>query len=198
MQRRSFLSLASLAPALAKDANELPKYRVVTGYKPAESPGMPGRYPGRVVAVHAERSIETGTDKVDVATVKEMMAAGMRELTGDKDARDAWARFISPADVVGVKVNCSGAPNIMSTPEVVGEIVRNLAGLGVKANNIYLYERFPDQLESVHYDRYVPAGVNIVAIEMARRSIANYDPKTYVEVDFYGEDDTRSNMIRLV
>jgi uncharacterized protein (DUF362 family) len=135
---------------------------------------------------------------VDVPTVREMMATGMRTLTGDKDARDAWARFITPADVVGIKVNCSGAPNIMSTPEVVAEIVRNLVVIGVKPDQIYLYERFPDQLESVHYDHYVPSGVHIVAIEMARRSIANYDPKTYVEVDFFGEDDTRSNMIRLV
>jgi hypothetical protein len=80
----------------------------------------------------------------------------------------------------------------------VAEIVRNLVTLGIKPDQIYLYERFPDQLESVHYERYVPAGVHIVAIEMARRSIANYDPKTYVEVNFFGEDDTRSNMIRLV
>jgi hypothetical protein len=26
----------------------------------------------------------------------------------------------------------------------------------------------------------------------------NYDPLTYVEADFFGEDDTRSNMIRLI
>ena len=199
MQRRSFLSMAALGPAaLAKDSDELPKYRVVSSYQPAEHPGMPGRYPGQVVAVHADRCIETGTDKVDVPTVREMISSGMRTLTGDKDPRDSWARFFTPADVVGIKVNCSGAPNIMSTPEIVGEIVRNLTTLGVKPTQIWLYERFPDQLDSVHYDRYVPAGVHIVAIEMSRRSIAGYDPKTYVEVDFFGEDDTRSNMIRLV
>jgi len=184
--------------ALAKDNTELPKYRVVTSYKAAEHPGMPGRYPGQVVAVHADGSIQTGTDKVDVPTVREMISNGMRTLTADKDARDSWARFFAPSDVVGIKVNCSGAPNIMSTPEIVGEIVRNLTALGIKPAQIWIYERFPDQLDSVHYDRYVPAGVHIVAMEMSRRSIAAYDPKTYVEVDFFGEDDTRSNMIRLV
>jgi uncharacterized protein (DUF362 family) len=191
--------MASLAPAaLAKEPTELPKYRVVTQYKPAEHPGMPGRYPGQVVAVHADRCIEPGVNKVDVPAVREMMASGMRALTGDKDSRDSWARFIAPSDVVGIKLNCSGAPNIMSTPEIIAEIVRNVMAVGVKPEQIWLYERFPDQVDSVHYDRYVPAGVHIVAIEMARRSIAGYDPKTYVEVDFFGEDDTRSNMIRLV
>ena len=43
----------------------------------------------------------------------------------------------------------------------------------------------------------MPAGVHIVAIENSRRSIAGTIP-TYVEVDFFGEDDTRSNMVRLV
>ena len=199
MERRSFLAMSALGPAaLAKDTAELPKYRVVSGYTAAQISGMPGRYPGQVVAVHAERSIETGTDKVDVPTVREMMANGMCTLTGDKDPRDSWARFFTPSDVVGIKVNCSGAPKIMSTPEVVGEIVRNLTAAGVKPAQIWIYERFPDQLNSVHYDRFVPTGVHVAAIEMSRGSIAGYDPKTYVEVNFFGEDDTRSNMIRLV
>jgi len=197
MERRSFL--AALGPlALAKDTGDLPHYRVVTQHKPAAQPGMPGAYPGRVIAVHSERSIEAGTNKVDVAVVREMMASGMRELTGDKDSRDSWARFFTPSDVVGIKLNCSGAPNIRSSPEIVAEIVRNLMALGIKPPQIWLYERFPDQVESVHYERYVPAGVHIEAIEKDRRSIAGYDPRTYVEVDFFGEDDTRSNMIRLV
>ena len=199
MKRRKFLSLAAATPAaLAKEGDDLPKYRVVSAYKPAAHPGMPGPHPGQVVAVHAAKCIEEGTDKVDVPTVREMMAQGMRALTGDRETRDSWARFFTPADVVGVKLNCSGAPNIRSSPEIVGEIVRNLTALGVPPDHIYLYERFPEQVRTVPYADFVPAGVHIVAIEMSRRSIANYDPKTYVEVDFFGEDDTRSNLIRLV
>ena len=99
---------------------------------------------------------------------------------------------------MGIKLNCSGAPNIRSAPEIVGEIVRNLIALEIPPKNIYLYERFPDQLSSVHYERSVPEGVNITAIESSRGTIIGYDPKTYVETDFFGEDDTRSNMIRLV
>lgn len=159
---------------------------------------MPGAFPGKVVRVHSEKSIDAATSNVDVPTVREMMSRGMRSLTGEKNDRDAWARFINAKDVVGIKLNCSGAPHIRSAPEVVAAIVENVMALDVPARNIHLYERFPDQLNSVHYERFVPAGVNIVAIEMARGAIIGYDPKTYVEVDFFGEDDTRSNMIRLV
>jgi hypothetical protein len=42
--------------------------------------------------------------------------------------------------------------------------------------------------------------VTIVGAESGNRrtSNKNYDPLTYVEADFFGEEDTRSNMIRLV
>ena len=104
----------------------------------------------------------------------------------------------TPADVVGIKVNCSGAPGIMSTPEVVAEIVRNLMAVGIPAKQIWIYERFPDQMAEVRYDKYVPEGVNVDGIEKSRGSIGGYDPATYVEVDFFGEDDTRSLMVRHV
>jgi uncharacterized protein (DUF362 family) len=130
--------------------------------------------------------------------VKQMLASGMKTLTGDTRHEDAWARFISPKDVVGIKVNCSGAPQIRSSPEVVAGIAENLIAVGVPAKQIYVYERFDNQLQSVGYGKYLPAGVNIYAVETSRSSILNYDPKTYVETSFFGEDDTRSNVVRLV
>ena len=200
MHRRAFLQASAVAPvALAASLHEdLPKYRIVTRYEPAALPGMPGPYPGQVVRVHSEKSIDERSEKVDVPTVREMISQGMRVLTGDSDARDSWARLFNSADVVGIKVNCSGAPGIMSTPEVVGEIVRNLGGVGLKPNQIWIYERFQNQVSSVHYDRYVPAGVHIWTAEHDRGSIAGYDPTTYVDVNFFGEEDTRSNIARVI
>jgi len=200
MNRRTFFRRAAALPAVLSQGAEqgLPKYRVVSRYEPWPKPGMPGPLPGQVVAVHSEKAIDTQSEKVDVPTVREMMARGMRALTGDTDLRDAWARLFVPADVVGIKVNCSGAPGIMSTPEVVAEIVRNLNAVGVAPDRIWIYERFKSQMDSVHYDRYVPAGVHIEAAEGTRGAILKYDPNTYVEVNFFGEDDTRSNMIRVV
>ncbi|MDQ6701474.1 MAG: DUF362 domain-containing protein, partial [Acidobacteriota bacterium] len=207
MKRRTFnqsLTLAALYGAGESAAErhaeaaalpDLPLYRSVTKFPRAASPFS---RPGEVTSVHAAASIDVDSEQVNVPVVREMMAQGMRSLTGDKETRDAWARFISPSDVVGIKVNCSGAPGIMSTPEVVAEIVNNLIAVGVAPERITIYERFLDQVESVHYDRYVPKGVHVEVVELLRRSILRYDPDTYVEVDFFGEDDTRSNMVRMV
>jgi uncharacterized protein (DUF362 family) len=194
MERRTFLAMPAAAAALP----ETPKYHVVSAFRPKAGPGMPGPYPGSVISVKAEKSIDPQTEKVDATVVAEMVRRGMTALTGERTARDAWRKLFSPSDVIGIKVNCSGAPGICSHPAVVAEIVGNLVAIDVKPAQIYIYERFKNQMDTVHYDRYVPQGVNVVAVENTRSQMSNYDPRTYVEVDFFGEEDTRSNLVRLV
>ncbi|MFN0105535.1 MAG: DUF362 domain-containing protein [Bryobacteraceae bacterium] len=198
MQRRDFLTLPPIAGVAlaASKPEDIPKYRVQSSYAPAAQPGMPGPFPGRVVNVHAAGSINQATEKVDPAVVAEMMKQGMLALTGEKDLRAAWRRFIDPNDVVGIKLNCSGAPKICSHPVVVAEIAKQLIATGVPAKNITCYERFQDQVDSAKYPQYLPAGVNVWAASAMRDAINGYDPRTYVEVDFFGEDDTRSNLVR--
>lgn len=159
---------------------------------------MPGPYPGQMVRVHSEKSVDVQTGTADRAIVKEMLARGITGLTGDAKVEDAWKRFISPGDTVGIKVNCSGAPKICSSPEIVAGIAENLVAIGIPANKIWVYERFDNQLQSVGYNKWLPAGVNIAAAEAQRGSVLGYDPRTYVETSFFGEEDTRSNLVRMV
>jgi len=196
MDRRAFLQLAAAPALLADDAP--PSYKVVSSYSAVKSPEMPAPYRGIVARVHSDSVIDVASERIDQAIVDRMLSSGIKALTGAKADRDAWAAFFSSGDVVGIKVNCSGAPAIRASPEVIKAITQNLVGVGVKPENIYIYERFLDQLTSVHYERFVPQGVHIVAVETPRGSLMGYDPKTYVEVSFFGEDDTRSNMARLV
>ena len=155
---------------------------------------MPGPYPGRVITVHAPKCINEATEQVDVPTVREMIARGMTTLTGDADPRDSWARFFNQDDFVGIKVNCSGAPGAMSMPDVVAEIVRNLSGVGVRPDRMVIHERGAGQINQAHYERVVPSAVRV---ESANTWLG-YDPDVYVEVNFFGEDDTRSYLIRMV
>ena len=197
VHRRTFLHLAAATPLLGREST-LPEYRTVSPYPPHPGVGMPHPFRGQVVRVHADSAIDAATEKVDAGKVREMLSTGMRSLTGESSDSAAWSRFISPKDVVGIKVNCSGAPRMMSSPEVVAGIVSNLTQIGVPADQIYIYERFADQMRSVGYEKHVPAQVHITAAEDGRGSILGYDPHTYVEVDFFGEEDTRSNLTRLV
>jgi hypothetical protein len=194
MDRRSFLGVAAMSPgALSSATPRIPAYKVVTNFKPSGSP-MPGLYPGRVASVHCDRSIDAESEKVDKAAVAEMIASGMASLTGERDSRAAWSRFFNASDVVGIKINASGAPGICSLPEVVGEIARNVVAAGVKPENIWVYERFKEQVDTVPYAAHLPSGTHVVTAD----SYLGYDPNTYVDVSFFGEDDTRSNLVRLV
>jgi hypothetical protein len=178
---------------------DLPPLRIVSSYPPTPG-GMPGPYPGTVVAVKSDACVDTSTGAADAAVVREMMARGMRTLTGAATTADAWRRFFTPADVVGIKVNCGGYPYCVSAPEIVAESVRQLMALGVPLTQIYLYERFQNQLDEVNYAPHLPEGLQIVAAERANRYAENggYDPSTYLEADLFGEEDTRSNMMRLI
>lgn len=191
MFRRTFLLGGA---AFARDSNSDPVYHVVSRYAPVPRYDLPGS----VIRVRSAKCIEESTAKADPAVVREMMRVGMLRLTGDKDYRDSWRRFAGPADVVGIKVNASGAPKIMSHPIVVAETVRCLTEVGVKPANICIYERFPDQLESIGYDKYLNTQLSIRAVEPRRNMIREYDPLTYVEANFFGEEDTRSMVIRMV
>lgn len=160
---------------------------------------MPGPYAGRVVRVHSESSIGARSAAVNQEVVTRMLSTGMRCLTGDARDEDCWARFIAPHDIVGIKVNCSGAPHVMSSPELVGAIAKNLISIGLRPEHIWIYERFEYQLKSVGYERFVPTGVQIWSAEGSlRKSLIGYDPDTYVDVTFFGEEDTRSFMTRPV
>jgi hypothetical protein len=210
MHRRAFVRLLAGTPLArtlqipaqipASLRSDLPTLRVVSSYRAATTPGMPGPYPGRVVSVKSDKCVDPITNAANDDTVREMMARGMRTLTGAGTTPDAWRRFFAPSDVVGIKVNCGGYPFCVSAYEIVAETVRQLMGIGVPVSQIYLYERFQNQLDEVNYAPHLPAGLQIVAAERANRNIDNagYDPATYLEADLFGEEDTRSNMMRLV
>jgi hypothetical protein len=202
MDRRTFVRVLTASPLLRalQVRSGLPRLKVVSSYPPAAAPGMPGPYPGRVVSVTSEKSVDVSTGAANGGIVAEMLARGMRTLTGAATTADAWRRFFEPSDRVGIKVNCGGYPHCVSAYEIVAEIVRRLAAVGVPPSQIYVYERFQNQLDEVNYAPHLPDGVSIVAAERANRNVDNsgYDPATYLEADLFGEDDTRSNMMRLV
>ncbi|MBL8206485.1 MAG: DUF362 domain-containing protein [Blastocatellia bacterium] len=204
LDRRTFVQLLAAAPlakaALADESDGVPKYKIVSPHKMSGALGMPGPYPGRVVSVKAANCLDTSGDNFNNDVIREMMNRGMCELTRQKQPLEAWRRFFNASDVVGIKVNAGGYPWVVSSPPIVVECIRNLIEVGVKPTNIYIYERFENQLQDVNYKPHLPEGINIVAAERGNRNTdrINYDPNVYVEANFFGEEDTRSNLMKLV
>ncbi len=70
--------------------------------------------------------------------------------------------------------------------------------MDVSPQNIVLYERFADQLDMAGYQAYVPNKVGIVGLESLRQDLAAYDKDVYLDIDFFGEEETRSYLAKLV
>jgi uncharacterized protein (DUF362 family) len=186
MYRREFLLLPAAAAAAT---NDRPAYAI---HSPFARGPEPNRFPARVISAPLEESPDV---------VRQSLAAAMKALTGASEDLDAWKSFFSPEDVVGIKVNCSGAPKMMSHPLVVGEIARNLVRAGVAAKNIFVFERFGDQLENANFTPVLPPGAGIHAMESGNRygnGLRHYDRQVFVEANFFAEEQTRSFLSSLV
>src|SRR5215467_5611900 len=157
---------------------------------------MPGLYPGRVIEV-ADRAAITA-NRVSQPVVRRMLDEALRELTGDATAREAWARFVEPRDIVGIKINPSGAPACCSSPEIVREIVAGVHSAGVPLRNIRVYDRYAYEIDIGSYQTLVPLGVRVIGVEDRRLGVSGYDPDIYCEANFFGEWETRSYMASIV
>ena len=158
--------------------------------------GMPGLFPGRVVELSDPKSIVR--NRVSQPIIGRMIEQGIKELTGESSLRTAWSRFIEPIDVVGIKINPSGAPACCSSPEIVREIIGGLQSVGVPARNIIVYDRYGYEIDVGSYQALLPPGVLVIGIQDGFVDAAGYDSNVYCEANFFGEWETRSYMASIV
>src|SRR5262245_41838080 len=116
----------SLARAQEPAASALGSLKIAV-HAPEFTPSplaMPGLFPGRVVQVNYPQAIQDR--RISQPAVRTMVARGMAELTGDKNPADAWARFVSPSDVVAIKVNPSSSPATVTSIALLREVISAL------------------------------------------------------------------------
>src|SRR5689334_13941982 len=100
--RRRFLETTLLGATVATARSQS---RAAT----ATTLGMPGPYPGRVIAVENPGCIVSGTYQPE--PVRQMVERGMKELTGAPTGQAAWRALFQKGDVVGIKVSPVGGAN---------------------------------------------------------------------------------------
>jgi uncharacterized protein (DUF362 family) len=154
--------------------------------------GMPGLYPGRVVELLAPTAIQS--NRVSQPVIARMIERGLKELTGESSLGAAWSRFVAPSDVVGIKINPSGAPACCSSPEIIRTIITGLESVGVPRHNIIVWDRYAYEIDVGSYHSLLPAGVRILGIETGVGDVTGYDLNIYCEANFFGEWETRSYM----
>jgi uncharacterized protein (DUF362 family) len=146
--------------------------------------GMPGLAPGRVVAVSHPGSIIE--EKFQEQPIKKMIDQGMTDLTDAPDLTAAWRVFFEPGDVVGIKVSPVGGPHVVSSPEVVREIIRGLESAGVRRKDIVVYDRYREEFLNVGFQKWLPDGVRWMnaaqKYDGVQQDINGYDPDHYMDM----------------
>lgn len=180
--RREFLaaSFAATATAFQSHASAAPQASTAADRKL----GIPGPYPGRVVAVSHPGSIID--DVFQAEPIAEMVDRGMAELTDGESSVDAWREFFEPGDVVGIKLNPVGQPAVISSAETVRAIIAGLESAGVRRRDIVAFDRYEDQFINAGFDTWLPEGVRWASASEkylnVQMDMDGYDPDVYLEL----------------
>jgi uncharacterized protein (DUF362 family) len=171
VSRREFLytvglgALAATTPirAAGGDAQGVPP--AAAGAPTAGAVVLPTpQYAGRVVEVLDKNVMAAGGVRPD--RVKGMLDRGMLELTGAKTPPEAWSLFVTPDDVVGIKVNTLSGPACSTRIELVNAVVAGLKAAGVKDSNIIIWDRFASHLRRTGYAiQQAPGGIRCYATD---------------------------------
>jgi Domain of unknown function (DUF362) len=173
--RRGFLEGAFLAAAAA----------MARPAKGAEQKlGIPGPYPGRVIAVEHPACIVSGA--YQPAVVRGMVERGMTELTGAPSWQDAWRSIFEKGDVVGIKVSPVGGAKLCSDASVLHSILAGLNAAGVGNREVIVFSRYHDEIVEAGIDKWLPAGVRFDAPSLTyddvQLDMAGYDENHFMEM----------------
>jgi uncharacterized protein (DUF362 family) len=124
---------------------------------------MPGKYPAKVVQVNHESC--TSENKIIYQAAYQMVEKGMLALTGEKNIKDAWLKFVSPNERIGLKVNPVAGPQLSTSVEVTKAIVSQLEIAGVKRSNILIWDRREEQLFEAGFNHENFPGIKIIGTE---------------------------------
>ena len=190
--RRQLLETALLVATVA-----LSKSRSSAAARSAEDRklGIPGPYPGRVIAIEHSGCIVSGAYQPEA--VRQMMERGMKELTGAPTAQDAWRSMFHKGDVVGIKVSPVGGPTVSSDASVLHSIFDGLNQAGVSNENILVFNRYRIEAIDVGIDKWLRPGVRFDAAspnyDNSQLGMDGYDPNHFMEMALVKAGDDPAN-----
>jgi uncharacterized protein (DUF362 family) len=167
--RRRFLKQSALAAAglaagvpLVRAGNRLPgpAFRTV----PAAAAKS------KVVWIHHSMVIDAA-GRVEAPLLQEMLDKALTAFTGKSSISDAWRQFVTPEDVVGLKLNTLGLSAIRGMdyiqhfPAIIGALSSGLQKAGVKESQLVVWDRSEEEMKD--------AGLTIQAEPGAIRYLAN-------------------------
>lgn len=90
-------------------------------------------------------------DQLNEDAVSELVDQAMMKLTGRSSAKEAWRDIVLPDDIVGIKINPLGGPELSTHAIIVDKIVEGLYSAGVLRKQVIIWDRFEAHLLNAGY-----------------------------------------------
>jgi uncharacterized protein (DUF362 family) len=141
----------------------------------------------KVVLVRHPKVIDP-SGKVQAPLLQTMLDEAMTSFTGENSTTDAWRRFFSPEDVIGLKINAIGLRNFQGSevvshyPAMTSAIISGCEKAGIKDSRFIIWERSENELLDLGYKIQKEAGaLRVMGTKISRRESAGigFNPKTY-------------------
>ena len=172
---------ATISPGLIKPLwsqseplPEKPKTNIEDALKiPRTENSLPGKYPGRVVEIFHSKAMINNHPDADIAY--QMLKQGMLELTTASTLKAAWREFVSPEDIIGLKVNPVAGKSLSTSLELTEAVIRQLELSGIPRKNILIWDRREFELADVGFTEKTFPGIRITSTEQKDSSGSFYD-----------------------
>lgn len=148
---------------------------------PRTKNSLPGKYPGRVAVVRDEHCVVDDVPSREAAY--EMIKKAMLSLTGASSLKKAWRQFVTPKDIIGLKVNPIGGPLLFTSHAVTQSIITQLEEAGIPRKHIVIWDRRGEDLANVGYNSVNYPDIKISSTEYVdeKGSLYDADGKLYGE-----------------
>lgn len=134
----------------------------------------------KVVIVEDAQATEAFRARPDV--VNTMVERGLLQLTGATTVSNAWLNFVSPQDVVGLKVYSRPGPNSGTRPAVVAAVAKGLIAAGLASSNIVIWDREEADLREAGFIQLA----NELGLRWAGANRAGWDETNFYDSPLIG------------
>jgi hypothetical protein len=136
----------------------------------------------RTRVVIAENSHATVAYVAQPDIVQGMVDRGIEKLSGKSDLKKAWLTFVSPKDIVGIKVYSSPGASSGTRPAVAEAVVEGLIQAGLPPSHIIIWDKRLVDLRLAGFD----AIAQRYNIGLAAAADTGYDPDVYYDNSIIG------------
>lgn len=99
------------------------------------------------VVIARDATLYGSSSSPDFSRVQKLLDEAMQHFFQTSDPVSPWKKIVRPGEVVGLKVNSIAGFGLSTHPVLIAAICERLQQVGVKANNIIVWDRTNDELD---------------------------------------------------